>query len=468
MKKIIILLLLIPIYLYSQDNSLIGCWVGKIDILRQELAIKICFELDSTKNLTGKIDIPSQNAFNLNLTNIVQKKDSISFDLAINLMNIAKFDGKIFSPNTDKASISGSFRQMGMVGRFELDKYFVEPEEEVAFPAHEEEVEIQNNGIKLAGTFLRPIEHKKYPAIIFITGSGIQNRDEEIYGFKIFKKIAEALVKIGFATLRMDDRGIGGSTTTLGKSSTTFDFASDAEQMIKYLKGRDDVDTNHIGILGHSEGAIVAFIVASKDKSVDFVVSIAGPTIRGDSLILEQIKIQMKKQNSPDSLVAEVLQDQREIYDIIRKTHNYEKAKEILRKQAKRQMEYFPEEFSSQVSTTLIERNIQMQIESLRSEWFTTFINLDPISYLKQIQCPLLFVYAEKDQQVPPEINIKHLQKHIKKKNFTIKTISSANHLFQKCKTGQIYEYAILPKKFAPNFLETIQEWLYKNVLTKK
>lgn len=467
MKKFLLFILVISLNAFASEKNFVGCWIGKIDIIQQELAIKVCFDLDSAGKILGIIDIPQQNAYNLKLSNVDVKKDSIYFDLIVNVMNIAKFAGKIHFANTDSSRITGTFRQMGMAGKFELDKYIPESEEEIDVEIYEEEVEIFNGGIKLAGTFSRPKEWKKYPTVIFISGSGLQNRDEEIFGFKIFQKLSLYLVKLGFATLRMDDRGVGGSSAPIGKSSTTFDFASDVEQMIRYLKLREDVDTNKIGLLGHSEGAMVAFIVASRNKSVRFIVSIAGPILRGDSVILEQIRLQMKSQNVPDSLIRETLQDQLEIYNIVRKTKDFEKAKEILRKQAKKQMEFYPEEISSQISNTLIERNIQMQVESLRSEWFTTFIDIDPVVYLRMISCPVILVFAEKDQQVPADINVKRFKKNIKGKNFTIKVIANANHLFQKCKTGQVFEYALLPKKFAPGFIESLTIWLKENILTK-
>lgn len=467
MKRVFLFLLVLSLNTLANEKNFLGCWIGKIDVIQQELAIKVCFNLDSAGIISGFIDIPQQNAFNLKLSNIDTKKDSIYFDLIVNVMNIAKFAGKINYPSTDTSRIVGIFRQMGMTGKFELDKFVPESEEEIVVESYEEEVEIHNNEIKLAGTFARPKEFKKYPAIIFISGSGQQNRDEEIFGFKIFKKLSQELTALGFATLRMDDRGVGGSTTIIGRTPTTFDFASDIEQMINYLKTRDDIDTNKIGLLGHSEGAMVAFIVASRNKSVGFVVSIAGPVLRGDSVILEQIRIQMKNQNAPDSLITETLQDQLEIYNIVRKTKDFEKAKEIFRKQAKKQLEFYPEEISSQISNTFIERNIQMQVESIRSEWFTTFIDIDPVVYLKKINCPVILIFGEKDQQVPPDINIKRFKKNIKGRNFSIKTIPKANHLFQKCKTGQVFEYSLLPKKFAPTFIDVLATWLKANVLTK-
>ncbi|MCX7909164.1 MAG: alpha/beta hydrolase [Ignavibacteria bacterium] len=470
MRKYFVLLVLFQLNVFASETQFLGCWIGKIDIIQQVLAIKICFSLDSNSNYVGKIDIPQQNAFGLSLSNIEAKRDSIKFDLIVNVMNIAKFHGKLVNANTESAKIVGTFRQMGLVGKFEVEKSFAndeEPEEDTTI-CYEEEVEIHSGGVKLAGTFSRPIDLNKYPVVIFITGSGLQNRDEEIYGFKIFKKISDELIKIGIATLRMDDRGVGGSTTIPGTSPTTFDFANDVEQMINYLKTRKDIDTGKICLLGHSEGAIVAFIVGSRNPNIRCIISIAGPTIRGDSLILEQILLEMKNQNVPDSLIQETIQDQMEIYNIVRKTQDYERAKEILRKQAKKQLEFYPEEISSQVSNILIERNIQMQIESIRSEWFRTFIDINPIDFLSKIKCPTLLIFAEKDQQVPLESNISKFRKHIKKKNFTVAVIPNANHLFQKCKTGQVFEYGILPKKFAPNFIETISNWLRSNLQNKK
>ncbi len=461
MKRFALILVIFPFQIFANSNFIVGCWIGKIDVVQQILAIKICFNLDSNQNLIGKIDIPQQNAYQLGLSNIQSYKDSIYFDLIINVVNVAKFAGKIFYPFTDTSKIIGTFRQMSFVGNFDLEKYFYEDSEnEEEFKGFQEDVEVFNQDIKLSGTFERPQEAKKCPVVILITGSGPQNRDEEIFGFKVFKDLSQQLLKLGFATLRMDDRGVGGSTTSVGKSSTTFDFASDVEQMINYLKTRADVDTNKIGLLGHSEGAIVSFIVASKRKDVKFIISVAGPMIRGDSIILEQIRLQMQQQNAPDSLIIETLSDQMEIYHIIRKSKDYERAKEILLKQAKKQMEFYPEEMTTQITTRFIERNIQNQLEKMRSDWFTTFIDIDPLEFLREIDCPVLLIFGEKDQQVPPKINISRLSRNIKKKNITIKTIPSANHLFQKCKTGQIFEYAILPKKFAPGFIETISDWL--------
>jgi pimeloyl-ACP methyl ester carboxylesterase len=466
--KIFIILMLISANLFASEKNFVGCWIGKIDILRQVLAIKICFDVDSSKKLTGKIDIPQQNAYGLKLSNISCSKDSIWFDLIANVMNVAKFSGRISNPGTEKAFISGSFRQMGMVGTFELEPFIEEQEDTLqSIPIHEEEVAIRNGEVQLAGTFTRLSEQKKYPVVIFISGSGKQDRDENIFGFKIFKMISDRLVRNGYATLRMDDRGTGGSTEIPGTSETIFDFASDIEAAIEFLKTRDDVDTTAIGLLGHSEGAIVAFVVASQRKDIGFVISMAGPTVRGDSLIVEQIRIQMLGQNAPDSLIQETLNQQREIYNIVRNNGDFERARQILLQQAKKQLEFYPEEISSQISKTMIERNIQLQLESMRSDWFRTFIDTDPLIYIEKVQCPILFLFGELDTQVPAKLNAERINHLRKKPGIKIKIVPKANHLFQKARTGYTYEYPILPKKFAQGFFESIEMWM-KSITKQK
>ncbi len=468
MKKIVFFLFVIAFPVLANPKNYIGCWIGKIDILQQTLAIKVCFEVDTANKLAGKIDIPQQNAYGLNLANINFSKDSIYFDLIANVMNVAKFSGKIYNPQTEKAKISGTFRQMGMVGTFELEP-FVEEKDDTSqsFSFFEEEVTIQNAKGQLAGTFSRPPEIKKYPTIIFISGSGKQDRDETIFGFKIFKLISDHLVQKGYATFRIDDRGVGNSTEIPDISETIFDYASDIDSAISYLKTRDDVDSSTIGLLGHSEGGMVAFVVASRRNDVAFVISLAGPTIRGDSLILEQIRIQMQSQNTPDSLIQQTLQEQREIYKILRSNEDYEKIREIILKQAKKQLEYYPKEISSQISNTLIERNVQLQVESARSNWFRTFIDIDPLNYIQKVKCPVLLLFGELDKQVPAKINTERLKSLKNKKNISLKIIPQANHLFQKAKTGQLYEYGILPKRLAYGFLETMTSWLNQNIKTK-
>lgn len=462
MKLVVTLLFIASFVAQSLDSDFIGCWLGRINVLNNKIAIKTCFALDSNNKVIGHIDIPQQNAFNLSLSNIKIEKDSCYFDLIINTMNIAKFSGMLKYNETDSAKILGDFRQMGIVGKFELEKYFEkETQQQDSMPNfYEEEVVVHNDKIELAGTFSRPLERKLYPTIIFVTGSGQQNRDEEIFGFKIFKVISDELVRCGFATIRTDDRGVGSSKEKTEGSSTTFDFASDILAIKNFLKTRNDVDSNRIGILGHSEGALAAFIAGAESSEFAFIVSLAGPIVRGDSLIVEQIRIQMKNEGIPDSLVEETISDQYLIYNIIRENKDIETARNIMRRRARKQIELYPEEIRTQITDKLIERNIQIQLESIRSDWFRKFIDIEPLDYLKKVHCPILFVFGGKDQQVPSEMMLLRLKPIAKSKPFVIQVFPDANHLFQKAKTGEVSEYGILPKEFIEGFLEFLVKWL--------
>jgi dienelactone hydrolase len=462
MKFIVALFFIASLVGQSSESNFIGCWLGNINALGNKIAIKTCFAFDSNGKVIGNIDIPQQNAFNLNLSNIRIENDSCHFDLIINSMNIAKFSGMLKYSETDSAKIIGEFRQMGVVGDFELGIYFEEKTiQQDSIPEfYEEEVVVRNGEIELAGTFSRPFENKPYTTIIFVTGSGPQNRDEEVFGFKIFKAISDELVSYGFATIRTDDRGVGGSKEKTEGSSTTFDVASDILAIKNFLKSRSDVDTNRIGILGHSEGALAAFIASTNSSDFAFIVSLAGPIVRGDSLIVEQIRIQMKNEGIPDSLIEETISDQYLMYNIMRENKDIELARNIMRRRARKQLELYPEEVRTQITDKLIERNIQIQLESMRSDWFRKFIDIDPLDYIKKVQCPILFVFGGKDQQVPSEIMLARLNPIAKNKPFAIEVFPDANHLFQKAKTGKVIEYGILPKKFTEGFLEFLVKWL--------
>jgi len=161
------------------------------------------------------------------------------------------------------------------------------------------------------------------------------------------------------------------------------------------------------------------------------------------------------------------LNQQREIYNIVRNNGDFERAQQILLQQAKKQLEFYPEEISSQISKTMIERNIQLQLESMRSDWFRTFIDTDPLIYIEKVQCPILFLFGELDTQVPAKLNAERINHLRKKPGIKIKIVPKANHLFQKARTGYTYEYPILPKKFAQGFFESIEMWM-KSIMKQK
>ncbi|MCI0472090.1 MAG: alpha/beta hydrolase, partial [Ignavibacteria bacterium] len=276
MKKIFaILLVFISFAILRAQPVVEGDWSGAIKIIGQELEIITHFK-QGDSGISGTIDIPPQGAYGLKLSNFIHLHPDFSFEL--NVPNgLAKFDGH-FSGD----SIKGKFLQAGIEGTFYLTRgASVKPKKDTEeikekLPYKEEEVSFKNGENTFSGTLTMPEYPGKYPAVVMITGSGAQNRDEELFGFKPFRIIADHLTRNGIAVLRYDDRGTGKSMGKKVSESTTEEFAYDVIEAVKFLQTRKDINPGQIGLIGHSEGGVVGPLAASKYGNVDFVVCIAG------------------------------------------------------------------------------------------------------------------------------------------------------------------------------------------------
>ena len=467
MKKIILIILFCCLYSVTvKANDFTGKWAGTISVIGQEINMIVNIT-QSGDSLIGTIDIPIQGAMGLKLDNVKYIKPNVKFDL---LMVKASFSGELKEID-GKKKIEGEFLQSGVKGKFNLN-YSGEVETKNEKPDIkdyiEEEVVIKNKDITLAGTFSKPKTGLKYPAVILITGSGPQNRDEEIFGFKIFRLINDNFVSKGIAVLRLDDRGIGGSTDKKGGSSTTLDFVTDISSAVDFLKGRSDVESNKIGLFGHSEGGLISYILASQSKDIAFIISMAGPSLRGDSLLIHQIEKISRTSGASEDEIKESLKWQNKSYDALRSDKGWDEINDYLMMQGIKQRSLLSEELIKSITDSIIQIRVNLQLSQLKSPWMRMFLDLDPADYIPKIKCPALMLFGEKDVQVPAEENKTALERMIKMNNlmnFTIKVIPQANHLFQKIDKGTIQEYAILDKKFTPEFLETIDAWLKANVL---
>ncbi|MCK4594324.1 alpha/beta hydrolase, partial [bacterium] len=244
-----------------------GLWEGSVSIMGMELGMTVTFATVDGE-LTATMDIPIQGAYDLALQNVAFDGEKVYFELD-SPAGLATYDGVL-----EEGKITGTFTQSGMTGDFHLEP-FVEKEPE-ELPYDTEEVSIELEGLTLAGTLSKPPTEGPHPAVILITGSGAQTRDEEVFGFKIFKVIADHLTRQGLAVLRCDDRGTGGSTGG-DTNPTTFDLAGDVRGQMDYLKTRPEIDRGKIGLGGHSEGSIIAGMVAADFPDVAFIVLLGGP-----------------------------------------------------------------------------------------------------------------------------------------------------------------------------------------------
>ena len=265
------------------QGGVIGSWDGAIIIMGSNLGISVVFETGG-EGVDGRIDIPQQGAAGLALTNLRYQHPSVYFELPAG-QGTAVFDGEMSGD-----SIGGSFTQAGYSGTFSLsrsDAPLEEPTEEEQPPPYvEEEVTFRNGDISLAGTLTLPPSGAPFPAVVMITGSGAQNRDEELFGFKPFRIIADHFTRRGIAVLRYDDRGVGGSNGNVSES-TSEDFAADVLAAVGFLQAREDIAGNRIGLVGHSEGGIVAPLVAANSDAVAFIILIAGTPVTGEEILFD-------------------------------------------------------------------------------------------------------------------------------------------------------------------------------------
>ncbi|HQP90054.1 MAG TPA: alpha/beta fold hydrolase, partial [Bacteroidales bacterium] len=399
-------------------------------------------------------------------------KISVADDsIKINISNFAaKYHGKIL----DNDSIIGNWYQSGMslpliLYRIsEVDTFsFNRPQNPLPpFPYISKDVEFYNkkDKIKLAGTITIPDSISKHPAVVLISGSGPQDRDESLALHKPFALIADRLTKAGIVVLRYDDRGVAKSEGNFS-IATTFDFADDAKAAINWLKNQPFVDKNNIGVIGHSEGGIIAFYLASKEKNLKFAIALAGVTIPCDQLIALQTKKMMQLYDMPTQITEAYYNFYLQALQIIKNETN-DKWKNILDS-------LFNANFNNLDSSLLSKYNIDKSLInqltfSYNNIWLKTFINIDPSDYLKNLNCNTLALFGSKDVQVPAAEN-EEMFKQIamcKKKSCVVEsmTFEGLNHLFQHANTGSTEEYALIEETMSDDVLETIINWIQKNI----
>ena len=328
--------------------------------------------------------------------------------------------------------------------------------------------------IVLAGTLSMPRGQGEgpFPAVVLVSGSGLQNRDEEIMGHKPFKAIADYLARRGIAVLRYDDRGFGQSTGD-ASSATTFDFARDAFGALEFLAKTDRIDATRLGVVGHSEGGIVAAIIAAQKgqalqqgqiaqqapdlqqaqslPEASFIVMLAGPGVRGDELLLEQARAIAKASGASDEQIEMATTLNSKIYSIAMKEDSVESRRQdivaLLKKEA-------PE----------LESQADGIVSQVLSPWVVQFLKLDPADYLRKVTIPVLALNGTKDLQVPAASNLPAIDKALKEAgntHYRLVALDGLNHLFQHAKTGLPEEYAQLNEDFAPEALALMGDWIH-------
>lgn len=459
MKKNFLLLALIFISANLFSNDIVGQWNGALRV--PGATLRLVFHISSENgNYTATMDSPDQGAYDIPC-------DAVTFDsnkLAIELHQLgAKYSGVL-----EGDSIVGKFSQSGTQFPMNLKKgeqKLLKPnrpqEPRPPFPYYIEDVRFENevDGVSLAGTLTRPRKPAKYPAVILITGSGAQDRNEEVFGHKPFWVIADYLTRNGFAVLRFDDRGTAESTGDFS-SATSFDLSKDVEAAFLFLQERDDINRKKIGLMGHSEGGVIAPMVAARNQKVAFVVMLAGTGVQGDQLLLMQNEAIGRSSGIPEERIRQSNLINAQAYDIVLKSDGGETLSDEL-------FSFFTEALSGEFGASMTEeqkrQTIDLGVEQLMSPWMQYFIKHNPQENLQKLKCPVLALNGTLDLQVPAKENLSGIEtalKLAKNKKYKIVELEGLNHVFQEATTGSPNEYAQIEETFSPKALEIIKDWL--------
>lgn len=448
----------IPGVTHGQTDP-VGRWEGAIKLPGIDLGVIV--QLDrQADSLRGTIDIPMQMAKGLRLQDVGSAGAMVHFSLKAG-PGLANFVGTIAGD-----SISGVFSQATVRCPFILRK--AAPPAAVVLPYHAEEVSIRSGGVTLAGTFTRPEGSGPFPAIVLLTGSGAQNRDEEIFGFAPFRILADSLTLAGFAVLRCDDRGVGGSTGSYAEA-TTDSFAADARAQMTYLASRADIRSDAIGVLGHSEGALAAVMLGAAHHDVAFAVLLAGPAVAGADIILGQVERMARAGGASDSAVAAAIVSQKQVFAVVRADTGWDGLRAMLLATMRESAASLtPEQRASAgITDSVVAARVDAQLAAVRSPWFRRFISYDPAGDIAAITCPVLALFGSLDMQVPVGQNRPALESIVTSSGRTtiaIRTIEGANHLFQLARTGAPTEYGTLAKAFVPGLPAIISSWMSRVV----
>ncbi len=440
-------------------QDILGDWNGVLKAPSQELPIVFHISKQNGVYITT-MDSPAQGVKGLATDKTTFENNEL--EIVMSKLMI------VYKGSLENDTIKGTFTQGGMPfpldlvkGKFKFKSKSQEPSK--PYPYLSEEIVFYNSdagSIKLSGILTLPKGIKKPPVAILISGSGPQDRNEELLGHKPFSVLSDHLTKRGIAVLRYDDRGVADSEGDFSKA-TTFDFVSDVEAAVAYLKTREDVvDIKKIGLIGHSEGGMIAPVVASKNKKIAFCVLLAGPGINGKEILLTQARKAYELAAIPESEINlnEKYMDQ--IYDICKNYNGEESDKQISDLFYK-----IKEESSGVLKAQFTNEIIENTIKQLTTPWMITFINFDPDVYLSKTTCSVLAINGEKDSQVLSKINLDGIEKSLIKsenKDVTTMELKDLNHLFQTSKTGSFSEYAKNKETFSPKALEIISDWINK------
>jgi uncharacterized protein len=461
----VLLLALIPLKIGAQNpintQSIAGSWFGRLNLSGVTLRIVFNLSMAGNDSLAATLDSPDQGAKGIKIGPVKIENENIKISAPTLL---GEYNGTI----KNDTLIDGTWKQAGNTWPLSLTKLKKEftlnrPQEpKPPFPYISEDVKFRNEkaNILLAGTLTLPNGNGPFPAAILITGSGSQNRNEELMGHKPFLVIADYLTRNGIAVLRVDDRGVGQSEAG-SVSPTTLDFATDVQAAFDFLRTKGNINPKFIGLIGHSEGGLIAPIEASTNHDIAFIISLSGTGVPGEQILYRQTRDINKTSGMKEAELKSSEKMAREMYAVLKKEPNNKKATEemsaILQRTLARQKSS-PEDVKKALD------QFPVSAATLTSPWFRTFLVLNPAVYWKKVTCPVLALNGEKDLQVAYDVNLPAIKKALisgGNKKVTTRSFPDLNHLYQHCKTGLISEYGEIEETFSPEVLKIMSDWIH-------
>jgi len=462
----LVTLLFSTIALPYSNEAIEGIWQGALKVSGIELRIVFKISQGPEGILTASMDSPDQGAKDIPVDEVIFENGNLRLEIK-SAMGI--FEGKL---KDDNLSIEGEWKQSGRSFPLVLERVdqvveLLRPQEpKKPYPYEEEEVVYENKeaAVKLAGTVTIPGQGGPFPAVLLISGSGPQDRDETLLGHHPFLVLADYLTRLGIAVLRVDDRGVGKSGGDFTQA-TSEDFASDVLAGLEYLKSREEINPKQIGLIGHSEGGIIAPMVAVQSSDVAFIILMAGTGLIGEEILYLQGELILRVGGASDEAIAKNRSLQEQMFTVVKEEKDNSVAEKRLRAILRDAMSEVSEEERKGAEAT-----VEAQIQSVLSPWFRYFLAYDPKPTLMKVKCPVLAINGQKDVQVPPRENLAAIEEALKaggNNNYTIKELSDLNHLFQTAQTGSLSEYARIEETISPTALKIMSDWILEQTEDK-
>ena len=416
MKRVYSLLAILFALTFTSFAQKTEFWSGELDAGIQKLPITLNLQIGN--DTVAEMGSPAQTDKMFKANKVVLRNDSLMFSVKLGLSKVV-FKGKYLSED----SVCGIFKQNGAelplcLKRGENKMVVNRPQtpKDIDYVCEELSFRVKDVDYEFKGSLTYPKKGKNFPCVILVSGSGLQDRNEEIMQHKPFEVIADYLTRNGIAVFRYDDRGWGTQDMEL-VNGTTLDFADDAEAAFQLLKSHKRIDPKRIGFAGHSEGGVIAPIVASRNKDVAFVIMLAGTGVDGESVLIEQNRAILGKMGASE------------------------------------------EEIQTQINSLKDRDNNP----ALQVPWLKCFLDLDPRDYLSKLSIPVLALNGDKDVQVIASQNLPEIERALEKagnKNYKTILLPNMNHLFQECETGLPDEYFSIEQTISPKVLEIMKDFI--------